>query len=102
MTRRFRAVVVLLAAVLMLGGCGFDVYSLPLPGGADVGSKPITVTAEFRDVLDLVPQSAVKVNDVTVGKVTKVERKGYLAEVTMDIRNDTDLPANATANIRQT
>ncbi|HWU21363.1 MAG TPA: MCE family protein, partial [Nocardioides sp.] len=43
-----------------------------------------------------------KVNDVTVGKVTKVERKGYLAEVTMDIRNDTDLPANATANIRQT
>ncbi|GAB3861527.1 hypothetical protein GCM10028801_25790 [Nocardioides maradonensis] len=115
MTRRFRAAVALLAAVLMLGGCGFDVYSLPLPGGADVGNNPLTVTADFRDVLDLVPQSAVKVNDVTVGKVTKIERvplpsqagasapfDGYVARVTMDIRNDTDLPANATANIRQT
>lgn len=102
MTRRIRAAVALLAGVLMLGGCGFDVYSLPLPGGASIGSNPITVTADFRDVLDLVPQSAVKVNDVTVGKVTKIERKGYVAEVTMNIRNDTDLPANATANIRQT
>ena len=40
------------------------------------------VTVMFRDVLDLVPQSTVKVDDVTVGKVTKVTLKGYVAKVT--------------------
>ncbi len=57
-------------------GCSFDVYKLPLPGGPDVGSDPITVTAQFRDVLDLVPDSTVKVNDVTVGKITDVSAEG--------------------------
>ena len=41
---------------------------MPLPGGADLGGDPYAVTVEFRDVLDLVPQSAVKVDDVTVGQ----------------------------------
>ena len=95
----------------MLSGCDFDVYELPLPGGADVGDNPMTVTVEFENVLDLVPQSSVKVNDVTVGKVTSVEVKqadesdgdlGYVAEVEVEIRGDTELPANATATIRQT
>ena len=53
-------------------------------------------------MLDLVPQSSVKVNDVSVGKVTEVELDGYTAKVTLEIRNDTELPANAVASIRQT
>ena len=56
----------------------------------------------FRDVLDLVPQSTVKVNDVTVGKVKKVELKGYTAKVTVEVPGDIDLPENARAEIRQT
>ena len=47
-------------------------YDLPLPGGADVGAHPYTVTAQFTDVLDLVPQAAVKVNDVAVGRVQSI------------------------------
>jgi len=101
-SRHLRALVALVAGALLLTGCGFDVYSLPLPGGADVGDKPLTIDAKFHDVLDLVPQSAVKVNDVTVGKITSVKRDGYLADVTMQIRKDVDLPANAWATIRQT
>jgi phospholipid/cholesterol/gamma-HCH transport system substrate-binding protein len=97
-----RAVVALLAAALVLSGCSFDVYKLPLPGGTDVGSDPITITAQFRDVLDLVPQSTVKVNDVTVGKITDVKLQGYHALVTMQLRNDTRLPDNAVATIQQT
>ena len=62
-----RSVVGLVAAALVLTGCSFDPYKLPLPGGPDVGSDPITITAQFRDVLDLVPDSTVKVDDVTVG-----------------------------------
>ena len=102
MTHSFKALVALVAAALVLTGCSFDVYKLPLPGGADVGSDPITVTAQFRDVLDLVPDSTVKVDDVTVGKITDVSLQGYTARVTMQLRNDTQLPDNAVATIQQT
>lgn len=100
--RALRACAALIAGALLMTGCSFDVYSLPLPGGADVGEDPIEVTAQFRDVLDLVPQSSVKVNDVTVGKVTSVELNGDHAEVTLLLRNDTGLPDQPIASIRQT
>ncbi len=97
-----RAAAGVLAGSLILTGCDFDVYQLPLPGGADTGDDPITVTAEFEDVLDLVPQSSVKVDEVTVGKVTDIELDGYTAVVTLELQNDTGLPDNALATIRQT
>ena len=87
---------------LALSGCDFDVYSLPLPGGADLGDHPYTVKVDFRDVLDLVPQSSVKVDDVTVGKVTDIALQGYHAQVTLALRGDVKLPDNAEAEIRQT
>jgi phospholipid/cholesterol/gamma-HCH transport system substrate-binding protein len=102
MRRVARAVVATVAGSLLLTGCDFDVYSLPLPGGTDVGGDPITVTAEFRDVLDLVPKSTVKVDDISVGQVTDVDLVDGHAELTMELRNDVDLPANAVAEIRQT
>ena len=100
---RLKGLMLLLSCALVLSGCGFDVYKLPLPGGADVGSNPITVHVIFRDVLDLVPQSTVKVNDVTGGKVTDVNlTDDYHADVTLELRGDTKLPDNAEAEIRQT
>ena len=92
----------LLLGSVVLSGCDFDVYSLPLPGGTDVGDDPIKVTVQFQDVLDLVPKSTVKVNDVSVGQVKDIELDGYHAEVTLELRNDTKLPDNAIAEIRQT
>ncbi|WP_236789523.1 MCE family protein [Amycolatopsis sp. GM8] len=92
------------AAALTLAGCGFNgIYSVPLPGGADVGDHPYTVKAQFRDVLDLVPKSGVKVNEVPVGRVESIglTPDGWHAEVTMEINGDIKLPANALANIRQ-
>jgi phospholipid/cholesterol/gamma-HCH transport system substrate-binding protein len=102
MMRKKLAVVALVAGSVALSGCGFDVYKLPLPGGTDTGDDPMTITVKFRDVLDLVPQSSVKVNDVSVGKVTDVELSGYTADVTVELRNDVELPDNAIAEIRQT
>ena len=99
--RHLRVLVALLTGALLLSGCGFDVYKLPLPGGTHV-DDPMTVKAEFADVLDLVPKSTVKVNDVTVGQITDVRLDGRHALVTMEIPKDTDLPANAVAEIRQT
>ncbi|MCW2820452.1 MAG: hypothetical protein JWR64_247 [Marmoricola sp.] len=90
----------LVSALLVLSGC--SVYDAPLPGGPSTGHNPMTIKVMFRDVLDLVPQSTVKVNDVTVGKVKKVELKGYLAQVTVEVPGDIDLPDNARAQIRQT
>ena len=102
MTRKMRLLMSLLIGAVVLSGCEFDVYKLPLPGGSSVGKDPITVTVEFADVLDLVPKSSVKVNDVTVGQVSDINLTGFTAMVTLKLRNDTALPANAVAQIRQT
>ncbi len=97
-----RLVFLVLAGTMLLSACEFSVYKLPLPGGTDVGENPIEVTVVFADVLDLVPQSTVKVNDVNVGRVKDVSLNGQVAEVTVLLRNDIDLPDNAQALIRQT
>ena len=102
MPRLLRLVVLLVASLLALTSCRFDIYSLPLPGGADTGDHPMTLKVDFDDVLDLVPESTVKVADVSVGKVTKVDLVGTHAVVTLEVNKDVDLPANATASIRQT
>jgi phospholipid/cholesterol/gamma-HCH transport system substrate-binding protein len=102
--QRRRAVVVLAASAVALAGCDFTPYSLPLPGGADLGSHPYTVKAEFRDAMDLVPQGGVRSSDVTVGRIKSVtlNHQNWTAEVTMEINGDTVLPDNTQATIRQT
>src|SRR5881409_1760092 len=103
--RRTPAVLALVSSVL-LSGCQFKgAASIPLPGGAGGGAGAYHVTIEFPDVLDLVPQSAVKVNDVAVGSVTSIEvgwTQTYSARVRVRIRKDVVLPANAHASLRQT
>jgi phospholipid/cholesterol/gamma-HCH transport system substrate-binding protein len=93
---------VLALATLLLSGCDFSVYSLPLPGGARIKGPAYQVTVEFADVLDLVPKSSVKVDDVTVGTVEKVWLTGYVAKVRLKLPKNVELPDNARATIRQT
>ncbi|HUS23048.1 MAG TPA: MCE family protein [Aeromicrobium sp.] len=102
--RRGRMVGLVGASALVLSGCNFTPYSLPLPGGADVGDHPYTVKAEFRDALDIVPQGGVRSSDVTVGRITDVKLKpgSWTALVTMEVNGDTRLPDNTEATIRQT
>ena len=94
------------AATAALSGCQFKgAAAIPLPGGEGAGKDAYRITIEFPDVLDLVPQSAVKVNDVTVGSVTSIEvgtSQNYSARVRVRVRNDVVLPANAHASLRQT
>jgi phospholipid/cholesterol/gamma-HCH transport system substrate-binding protein len=100
--RRLKALLLLVVASVALSGCDFNVYELPLPGGTDVGDNPITVTVMFRDVLDLVPKSTVKVNDVSVGQVSDIQLDGQVARVTVELQEGTELPDDAVAQIRQT
>ncbi len=92
----------MLGTVTLTSGCFSAVGDIPLPGGADLGNDPYSVTIEFADVLDLVPQSAVKVNDVSVGRVTDIQLDGWKAKVTVALNRDVDLPDSAIASIRQT
>ncbi|NUQ31375.1 MAG: MCE family protein [Dermatophilaceae bacterium] len=94
------AVAVALLGALALGGC--SAYDLPLPGGAGTGDDSYTVTAEFADVLDLVPQSSVKVNQVTVGSVEDIQVTGWTATVRLRLPRSVVLPDNATAELKQT
>ncbi|MER5214292.1 MCE family protein [Streptomyces sp. NPDC002838] len=88
---------------LLMSGCEFNGwYDVQLPGGAAADGHAYHVTVEFRDVLDLVPQSAVKVNNVTVGAVEKVELDGWHARVRLRVADSVKLPANAVAELRQT
>ncbi|MEU9618770.1 MULTISPECIES: MCE family protein [unclassified Streptomyces] len=76
---------------------------IPLPGGADLGDHPYEITAEFADVLSLAPQSSVKVNDVAVGRVTRISLSpgGWNAKVTMQVNGKVELPENAYAHLEQ-
>ncbi len=92
------------AAVLLSGltGCGWrGLNSLPLPGTAGGGPGSYTVRAQLPDVRTIEPNSRVQVNDVTVGTVTKIERQGWHALLTMRIGGEVSLPANATATVGQ-
>lgn len=107
-TARFRnALLAALTVGMVATGCGDagfgGLYHTPLPGGADLGDHPYRVAVRFSDVLDLVPQASVKVNDVAVGRVERVElapdTKSALVRVT--VNGDVVLPANARAELRQ-
>jgi phospholipid/cholesterol/gamma-HCH transport system substrate-binding protein len=87
------------------GPSGFQgIYSLPLPGGPSLGSHPYTVKAVFSNVVDLVPHSDVRVNDVAVGEVTglTVPKGSWDATVTMEINGSVRLPGDAIAELTST
>lgn len=102
--RLARRIALALVALVALTGCGFKgAYSLPLPGG-NAGGSVYHVTAVFADVQDLVPMSAVRVDDVAVGDVTGIDYdpKDNRAHVHMRIKKSVHLPANAVATLEQT
>lgn len=89
----------------LLTGCGsLTLQGVPLPGGASLGSDPYEVTVQFRDVLDLVPQSSVRVNNVMVGEVEQVDldQRNWYANVKVKLNGGVKLPANAIAQLKQT
>ncbi|WP_202377103.1 MCE family protein [Mycobacterium paraintracellulare] len=101
--RRVGRGLLLALAAAQLAGCGFHgLNSLPLPGTKGGGPGSYTVQAQEPNVENLEPNSQVRLNDVAIGSVTKIERQGWHALVTMRINGDVDLPANATATIGQT
>jgi phospholipid/cholesterol/gamma-HCH transport system substrate-binding protein len=101
---RLAAGLLALSASASLSACSdwHGANSLPLPGTQGGGPGSYTIQAELPDVNNIEQNSRVRVGDVTVGNVTKIERRGWHALLTMSINGDVDLPANVTATVGQT
>ncbi len=104
MTRTWRTRVVagtvVAVVVSALSGCGWQgLNSLPLPGTEGNGPGAFEVRAQMPDVSNIQPNSRVRVGDVTVGHISKIQLEGTHALVTMVLNGDVQLPANATAKI---
>ncbi len=99
-----RGVIVAVLSVALLSGCSSwrGLNSVPLPGVEGTGPGAFTIEAQMPDVNAIEPNSRVRVGDVNVGHVRKIERQGWHALVTMEINGNVQLPENATATLGQT
>jgi phospholipid/cholesterol/gamma-HCH transport system substrate-binding protein len=101
--RRALAAVLAAACLAALTGCewrGLNSLSLPGTEGSDDGSY--TIQAQLPDVVVIQQNTRVRVADVNVGNVTRIEVQDWHALVTMRINKDVHLPANATAKVGTT
>lgn len=102
LSQSVRAVAALAGAGAVLTGCGFGgLNSMVLPGSEGTGDSGYVIEVEFASVANLVPNSEVKVNDVTVGTVRSISLDGWHARASLGLRRDVVLPANAVAMIGQ-
>jgi phospholipid/cholesterol/gamma-HCH transport system substrate-binding protein len=101
--RRAVAVVLWVACIAALPACGWrGLNSFTLPGTAGGGPGSFTIQAQMPDVVTIQENTRVRVDDVNVGNVTKIELQDWHALVTMRINGDVHLPANSTAKLGQT
>ncbi|OBH04579.1 MULTISPECIES: MCE family protein [unclassified Mycobacterium] len=101
--RRALAAALGLACVAALSGCEWrGINSFKLPGTAGGGPDAYTIQAQLPDVVTIQQNTRVRVDDVNVGDVTKIELQDWHALVTMRINGDVHLPANSTAKLGQT
>jgi phospholipid/cholesterol/gamma-HCH transport system substrate-binding protein len=86
-----------------VSGCGWrGLNSLSLPGTGGGGPGSFTIQVQLPDVTNLQENSRVRVGDVTVGNVARIERQDWHALLTLRLSGDVDLPENATAKLGQT
>ncbi|WP_433567255.1 MCE family protein [Nocardia sp. CA-151230] len=97
-----RAGSVLLLTALLTAGCRFDgANSIPLPGNA-IHHGSYTVRVELRDTQNLVANSFVKADNVTVGTITSIAVRNDIAVATLAIDKGVRLPASVKARLAQT
>jgi phospholipid/cholesterol/gamma-HCH transport system substrate-binding protein len=91
-----------LTLALTASGCGWSgLNANPLPFAAGNGDDALTVTVHLANAVNLVPNSEVKVNDVTVGSVRRIEFDDWQARLTVGLEPDVRLPENTQARIGQ-
>jgi phospholipid/cholesterol/gamma-HCH transport system substrate-binding protein len=89
--------------IATLPACGWrGLNSFKLPGTAGGGPGSYTIQAQMPDVVTIQENTRVRVDDVNVGNVTKIELQDWHALVTMRIDGGVHVPANSTAKLGQT
>ncbi|WP_067467305.1 MCE family protein [Nocardia amamiensis] len=103
-TRRMRrTAAVAVGLALAISGCQWDgLNSLPMPGTEGTAPGSYQVRIQMPNVTTLTRNSPVRVHDVTVGTVSRIEVEDWHALVTVSLNPDVRLPANAVAKIGQT
>ncbi len=91
------------ASLAVIPGCQWQgLNSLTLPGTSGGGPGSYVIQAQLPDVVTIKQNSPVRVADVKVGNVTRIEVQDWHALVTMRIDGKVHLPANSTAKVGQT
>jgi len=87
---------------MVLTSCGWKgIANVPLNLGPGSQKGSETVYVQIPDTLALNVNSRVRVADVFVGTVRKIELKDWVPTLTLNIQPGLNLPANATAKIGQ-
>lgn len=87
---------------MVLTSCGWKgIANVPLNLGPGSQKGSETVYVQVPDTLALNVNSRVRVADVFVGTVRKIELKDWVPTLTLNIQPGLNLPANATAKIGQ-
>jgi len=102
--KRWRRIVtraVVIAATASLCSCANwqGLNSLPMPGTEGSGPGWFEVQAQMPDVNTIQPNTRVRLGDVDVGTVRKIELQGWHALLTLRLNGDVQLPANATVKV---
>ncbi|MBO0880847.1 MAG: MCE family protein [Mycobacterium sp.] len=101
--KRTVAAALIVSCLITMTGCGWKgLNSLSLPGTEGNGKGAYVIAAQLPDVVVIQPNTRVRVADVNVGNVTKIEVQDWHALVTMRINGDIHLPANSIAKVGQT
>ena len=87
---------------MVLSSCGWHgIANVPMPVGPGSQKGSETIYVQIPDTLALNTNSRVRVADVFVGTVRKIELKDWVPTITLSIDPGIKLPANATAKIGQ-
>lgn len=102
--KRWRRIVtraVVIAATASLCSCANwqGLNSLAMPGTEGSGPGWFEVQAQMPDVNTIQPNTRVRLGDVDVGTVRKIELQGWHALLTLRLNGDVQLPANATVKV---
>lgn len=94
MKRVFSRAALVIATLGLAGGV--------LTGCSGGGSGTVTASAIFSDVNDLVAGAPVQFDNISVGSVKSIALDGDAAKVTMTIEKSANVPANVSAQLKQT
>ncbi|UXA20554.1 MCE family protein [Mycobacterium sp. SMC-4] len=99
-----RVILSLVCCLLLVSGCSSwrGLANVPMPGGPGTGPGHSTIYVELRNTLALNVNSRVRVADVFIGRVAKIELRHWHALLTLDLDPGVRLPSNATAKVGQT